>query len=153
MVAALSGQGREASRADPHAEYVRRRDERVHEAAGRARLVRLVSNLRLVVFVAGLVLVWLVFGADALAPGWLAAPLGAFLALVVVHDRVIRGHERAERCVAFYERGLARLEDRWAGGGESGERFRDRQHPCGAAAGDSRAAGGRRGAAPAAGSA
>ena len=131
MVAALSGQGREASRADPHAEYARRRDERAHEAAGRARLVRLVSNLRLVVFVAGLVLVWLVFGADALAPGWLAAPLGAFLALVVVHDRVIRGHERAERCVAFYERGLARLEDRWAGGGESGERFRDRQHPCG----------------------
>jgi hypothetical protein len=131
VVAALSGTGRGASRADPHAEYARRRDERAHEAAGRARLVRLVSNLRLVVFVVGLVLVWLAFGADALAPGWLAAPLGAFLALVVAHDRVIRGHERAERCLAFYERGLARLEDRWAGGGESGERFRDRQHPCG----------------------
>ena len=34
----------------------------------------------------------------------------------------------ADRGIAFYERGLARLEDRWAGGGEQGERFRDDNH-------------------------
>jgi hypothetical protein len=79
VVVAASGQGWEAQRADPHAEYARRRDERAHEAAGRARLVRLVSNLRLVVFLAGVVLAWLAFGADALAAGWLAEPLGSFL--------------------------------------------------------------------------
>ena len=76
MVAALSGQGREASRADPHAEYARRRDERAQAGGGARDGWRgLVSNLRLVVFVAGLVLAWLAFGADALAPGWLVAPL------------------------------------------------------------------------------
>jgi hypothetical protein len=69
-------------------------------------LVRPVSNLRLVIFPVGAVLAWLGLGADALA-----APLGLFLALVVVH-----------------ERGLARPEDRGAGGGEPGE---GREHPCG----------------------
>ncbi len=31
--------------------------------------------------------------------------------------------------IAFYERGLARLNDRWAGTGETGERFLDPAHP------------------------
>jgi hypothetical protein len=79
VVAALSGQGCET----PHAEYARRRDERAHEAAERARLVWLVSNLRPVVSVTGVVLAWLAFGADALAAGRLAAALGSFLALAL----------------------------------------------------------------------
>jgi hypothetical protein len=33
-----------------------------------------------------------------------------------------------QRAVAFYERGLARIEDRWAGTGETGERFSDPHH-------------------------
>ena len=32
------------------------------------------------------------------------------------------------RAVAFYERGLARIEDRWSGSGETGERFVDPHH-------------------------
>jgi hypothetical protein len=34
----------------------------------------------------------------------------------------------AERAVAFYEKGLARIEDRWVGSGETGERFDDPHH-------------------------
>src|SRR5687768_8103634 len=44
------------------------------------------------------------------------------------HDWVIRAHAAAERSILFYERGLARIEDRWAGTGEPGERFRDDRH-------------------------
>ncbi len=57
-------------------------------------------------------------------PAWtLLPPAAGFAALVVWHDRVIRARARAERAAAFYERGLARLEARWIGGGEAGDRF------------------------------
>ena len=55
-------------------------------------------------------------------------PVAAYGALAVWHELVIRARTRAERAAAFYERGLARIEDRWAGIGEAGERFRDAKH-------------------------
>jgi hypothetical protein len=63
-----------------------------------------------------------------LAPWWIALPVVAFIALVAKHDAVIRARNAAARAIAFYERGLARIDDRWAGGGETGERFRDASH-------------------------
>lgn len=44
------------------------------------------------------------------------------------HSRILRARELAQRAAAFYERGLARVEDRWAGLGETGERFDDPHH-------------------------
>jgi hypothetical protein len=52
----------------------------------------------------------------------------AFLALVWRHGRVIERRIRADRAVAFYERGVARLEDRWTGAGNEGARFADADH-------------------------
>ena len=60
---------------------------------------------------------------------WLLVPSVAFAILIRVHDRVIRSHEAASRAVDWYARGLARLEDRWAGSGETGARFIDDTHP------------------------
>lgn len=80
--------------------------------------------------VAVLVLVaWLAFISHLIAGWWTWLPVAALVALFVAHDRVIRDRRRAERLQAFYERGLARLEDRWSGGGSSGARFRDASHP------------------------
>jgi MutS-like protein len=62
-------------------------------------------------------------------PWWIALPAVAFLMLVVRHDRVIRARDTTARAIALYERGLSRIEDRWAGGGEQGERFSDADHP------------------------
>ena len=53
---------------------------------------------------------------------WLLAPVAVFVWLVRRHDRVLRARELAIRGIGFFERGLARLEDRWAGTGEPGER-------------------------------
>lgn len=64
-----------------------------------------------------------------MAGWWLIAPAAGFLALLIYHDRVLRARELASRAVRYYERGLARIEDRWAGSGETGERFRDPAHP------------------------
>jgi hypothetical protein len=63
------------------------------------------------------------------SPWWSTAPLPVFVALVIQHQRTRRQRERAARAAAFYTRGLARLDDRWSGGGEPGERFRDEHHP------------------------
>ncbi len=68
----------------------------------------------------------MVFG-RASAP-WLAVPILAFVPLLFVHARVLNARDRATRAAAFYERGLARIEDRWHGSGERGERFRHPAH-------------------------
>lgn len=64
-----------------------------------------------------------------LSPWWIALPVVAFIALMAIHQRLLGEIDRLERAVKFYERGLARLEDRWAGTGETGEQFADKSHP------------------------
>jgi len=59
---------------------------------------------------------------------WLVVPIAAFVALAKAHDRVIRARLAAARLVTFYERGLARLEDRWVGTGDAGDRFLEDDH-------------------------
>jgi hypothetical protein len=67
---------------------------------------------------------------------WMTLPASGFVALVVWHDRVIRAGQAFARAVAFYERGIARLEDRWIDGRATtesdssyGRRFLDDDHP------------------------
>jgi MutS domain V len=62
------------------------------------------------------------------AIAFLVVPVAVFLALAVLHDNLLRKLRLRGRAIAFYERGLARLEDRWAGSGESGDRFLDPLH-------------------------
>jgi hypothetical protein len=59
----------------------------------------------------------------------LLIPVAIFVVLVVAHDRVIRRLGKFVRVTEFYSRGLARIEDQWAGTGESGDRFFDAAHP------------------------
>jgi len=113
----------------PRREYQRRLEARRATAAALAAQDRRISDGRLAVFVAGLALAWLSLGMRLFSAGWLAAPVLAFLALVIVHDQALRRRHRADRAVAYYERALARLDGRWAGHGAPGERFRDPAHP------------------------
>jgi hypothetical protein len=55
--------------------------------------------------------------------------IAAFVVLAIIHDRVLKRMQRIDVFVKYYERGLARVEDRWAGTGEAGERFIDADHP------------------------
>lgn len=119
---------------DPGAEYARRLEVRRAEAAGAAQLDRTLANWRGIVFLVGVALVVFAatqgaFQAGITGAAWIAPPAAVFLALVILHDRAIRQRRRAERAVRFYEQGLARLQDRWAGSGVTGERFRDPAHP------------------------
>lgn len=89
---------------------------------------RRVGNARLGAGIVGVAMAFFVFGEVWLSVWWLLLPIAAFLALVVLHSRVVEKLERSRRAIQFYERGMARLEERWIGGGESGERFRNPAH-------------------------
>jgi hypothetical protein len=115
--------------AGPEIEYARRLADRRAAAAALADTERRIGNGRLAVFLAGLAIAWLAFGPGWVRPTLLYAPLLAFLALVWRHGRVIERRMQADRAVAFYERGVTRLEDRWAGTGNEGTRFADANHP------------------------
>jgi MutS domain V len=81
---------------------------------------------------AALCLTWILFrlrhfdAADLL----LLVPIAAFVVLAVLHGRLIRRVTAYSRAIRFYEQGMARLEDRWAGTGIAGERFLEPSHPC-----------------------
>jgi len=108
-------------------EYRARLSARRDTHARLSRIDEQFSYARLAVFA---VVVLLIVGAwrGWVAPWWIALPVIGFVALVVKHDDVIRRRDAAARAIAFYDRGLARIEDRWAGGGEPGERFRNPEH-------------------------
>lgn len=87
------------------------------------------AALKLILAFALLAVAWVAFISHALSPWWLLIPVGVLIAAFLAHDRALGARARAERTVAFYERGLARLQQRWSGQGSAGERFRDPAHP------------------------
>jgi hypothetical protein len=113
----------------PDVEYQRRLDQRRQEAQRWARTERAVSFSRLAVMVALLVTAWLAIQSELFSPWWTALPLLAFLVLVLFHRRVLERGAVAARSAAYYEAGLARIDDRWAGAGPTGNRFLDEHHP------------------------
>ena len=94
------------------------------------RLARTDANiayLRLAIFAAAALLLVLA-ARGTLSAWWVLVPLAGFVPLLKRHDRIIRARQAAARLAAFYERGIARLEDRWAGTGDTGDRFADDGH-------------------------
>jgi len=112
----------------PESEYLHRLEARRAAEAQFERRHRTIGNWRLMVVIAGVILIYLVFARGALSPWWLLVPAALFVALVAIHERVIQSRNRCARASAFYESGLARLAHHWAGHGETGERFRDKAH-------------------------
>ena len=111
----------------PGDEYRARLDQRRAALQSLNTLDARYSAARLIVFAAGAALA--VLGWRGTTSFWLLAlPVVGFAVLMQRHDRVIRARDAAARAIAFYERGLARIEDRWSGTGEPGDRFRDDRH-------------------------
>jgi hypothetical protein len=110
-------------------EYPRRLAARRAEVVRRLQQERRISMARLVFFLAIVGVALVAFDTGRVSPWWISIPVTAFAGLVAAHDRVITARRRAERGVAFYERGVGRLEDRWIGTGDAGERFLDPHHP------------------------
>lgn len=113
----------------PHAEYNRRIQKFEQTLSRNESLHRQIGNAKLAVVAGGLLLAWLTFSRHLFSAYWLLLAVGIYALLAIQHERVLRSRKNAETAVAFYRRGILRMEDRWAGTGESGERFRDAKHP------------------------
>jgi hypothetical protein len=80
------------------------------------------------VFVGILVQCWITGKTGSPTVYWLLAPIALFIGLVTAHRKVVRAMTLARRAVAAYGRGIARIEDRWTGAGETGAEFKDPLH-------------------------
>lgn len=107
----------------PSEEYKQRLQAREQRVAQFDRRHIRIGNTRLLIVIATLILAWFSVGRNAFSPWWLLACLGFFIALAAYHAKVLRDKTCAERAVDFYRRALARIEDRWPGTGQRGERI------------------------------
>lgn len=113
---------------DPRAEYGKRLKAHREAAAREERRHLRVGNLKLATLAIGLVMAWLCAVEREFRVAWMLLPGATLVALIVWHERVMRAKSRAQAAQNYYLRGIARMDDAWAGGGPSGERFRDGEH-------------------------
>jgi hypothetical protein len=114
--------------AEPKAEYSERLAKYLKVIAEKDHAHLQVGYAKLAVIAAGLLLLWTVWAKQLVPAHWLLAPVAVYALLTILHERVLRAKARANTAADFYRKGIARIEDRWAGGGQTGERFRDANH-------------------------
>ena len=112
----------------PAEEYAARRSAREAHANQFQKIHIRLGNLRLLLAIAAAILAWEALRAHVLSVWWLAIPIGAFAVIAYAHSGILRRMELSRRAIAFYARGIARIDDQWAGTGETGERFVDPHH-------------------------
>jgi MutS domain V len=108
---------------DPRREYSRRIERWTGEIARGERTSLRLSNSRLIVAAALAIIGWQAFVSHRVSAIWPVAVLVAFGVLVILHARVLNRIEQATRARQLYERGMARLDFKWAGTGPDGARF------------------------------
>jgi hypothetical protein len=107
----------------PSEEYKKRQQAREMQVAHFEKAHLRFGNIRLLVAIASLIAAWFSLRRDAFSPWWLLLALAAFLAIAILHAKVLSNRACAERAVDFYRKGLARIEDRWTGMGQTGSRI------------------------------
>jgi hypothetical protein len=112
----------------PSEEYVQRLKARELRVAHLEKIHIHIGYVRLTLAALVAIVAWGSFRAHYFSPWWLIAPVVAFVFVAAYHSRILRARQLADRAAGFYKKGLARVEDRWAGGGETGERFDDPHH-------------------------
>jgi hypothetical protein len=76
-----------------------------------------IERIRLAIGASFLIIAWLCFGPSSIPRWWLGAPVLAFIAVLIYHQRVRRLRTHAQRAVQYYRAGLERLRDQWSGKG------------------------------------
>ncbi|PYY04517.1 MAG: mismatch repair protein [Acidobacteria bacterium] len=109
-------------------EYRQRLNDRESRVAQREAIHIRLGNIRLVLALMAAATAWESLKEHAFSPWWMVLPLSVFVGIAAYHSRTLRARDLAQRAVAWYRGGLARIEDRCAGAGQTGERFSDSHH-------------------------
>ncbi|MGH9401766.1 MAG: MutS-related protein [Terriglobia bacterium] len=109
----------------PREESSRRLESTLNALAAKEKLHIRAGNLKLLTLVAGGVVAWLSGVDHDFSLRWLLIPIAIYIVLALLHGQVLRARTRLRKVAAFYRRGLARMDDEWAGTGDAGERFRN----------------------------
>ena len=115
-------------RHDPLSEYLARLEFWRDSYSADQKIFIQLGNIRLGLVLLTVLLGWLAFFKDVFSGWFLLAPLAVFIGLLVYHERVARRQQLAQRGTAYYDRGVTRLDDRWAGTGNPGDRFANPEH-------------------------
>ena len=113
---------------DPRLIYSQLLDKRRLDLAARDQQHRVFGYLQLAAVVSALAAVGLALF-HKVSIFWVFAPAAAFATLFIIHERLLRVAEQRRRSIRYFERALDRLEGKWAGQGEAGDRFLDPAHP------------------------
>ena len=113
---------------DPRLEYSNRLDSHLNILSAKDRLHQNIGNVKLLVVLAGFFFAYLSFSRNFFPASWLFVFLAAYLNLAIWHEFVLRAKTRAATAADYYRKGIARIEDRWAGTGQPGDRFRAENH-------------------------
>jgi len=114
---------------EPREAYSRLLDQRRADIALREKRHGRLAYGRLAAVVAAAIMVWLALAEHAFSIVWTLAPISVFAALMIIHDRLLAKLERRRRAATFFEKALARLDDRWVGAGETGDCYLTPEHP------------------------
>jgi hypothetical protein len=109
-------------------EYRRRLKDRESRVAHHEKIHIRLGNIRLVLALAAAGMARESIWQHAFSSWWLALAIVVFVCVGAYHSGILRARDLAQRAMAFHRSGLARIEDRWAGTGQTGERFDDPHH-------------------------
>ena len=104
----------DSNKMNPRETYQDRRGSRETEAAACERQHRLLGYVRLVLVIAGVGVAWCSFYQHLVSGWWLLAIFVVFVVVARRHSAILQRKAEALRAIAFFDRGIARIDDRWS---------------------------------------
>ena len=104
-------------------------EQRRAEIARFDRRHRTLGYYKLAAAVGGVLIVWAALLNRAISILWILAPIALLVAFSVTHELLLRRLDQRRRAERYFEKALARLDGKWAGTGEPGDRYLDPAHP------------------------
>ena len=121
--------GPQPTQVEARAEYARRLAARQAMLERQTRLDHRIADARLVVFLLALILLVIAQVTGRIGWYWSLLPLVGFVGMMIAHERVRVVGRKMARAVAYYERGIKRIDGDWLGTGTAGDRFASGEHP------------------------
>jgi hypothetical protein len=113
---------------DPEKEYIQQIDSLKQSLAKILRMDTWFANARLILFVAMVIAGIAASYNVSFSLIGLAVTVGVFLGLIVFHAILFKRKDEVETSIRYFETGLLRIRDEWAGKGISGDSYKPSSH-------------------------